>query len=250
MVYPCKLSRKLGPRNGAHKLFPLWWMGAVIVQVTSLQEKPEKDGSKDPECCSTRRSRGSRGRRIGRARDRQSRSSLKAPPTTPQSQPPARERRSYKERARAKCVSYVDRVLRVLVNLHRKGKTIDIKVDGVGYDAVETWPLWIHRSMKFILSLQSKRPPLDVMLRVNDVLVPLVYEVQARDAGSQLYAVSEAARLAKKRRNETRLLPGRGVQRPLPKSSKTGRCVCLQPSAGQICRFCGMASPRYNPRRR
>jgi len=63
----------IGARRAAYKVRPFRWMGAIIVEVTSLQAKPEMRGGNLPCAAQHKKRRGRRGRRKGRARGRQPR---------------------------------------------------------------------------------------------------------------------------------------------------------------------------------
>jgi len=88
-------------RVRAHKIPESFrWMGLFIVEVTSLQEKAECGGENLP---SSRRRRGSRGKRSGRARGRQPRCS---PDRAMRSESKKADRRSYLDR---RFVNFVSR---------------------------------------------------------------------------------------------------------------------------------------------
>jgi hypothetical protein len=70
--------RKKGRNPAAYIAGSFWWMGSCIVRVHIPQVKLEVEGRKDPYPPRGRRSRGTRGRRRGRARVGKTRRSLRA----------------------------------------------------------------------------------------------------------------------------------------------------------------------------
>lgn len=239
-------ATKSRPWLGAYKLSTAFWMGCSIVQIECIQMKDCGTGSKDPSA-PRKRSRGHRGRRTGKARVRHTRDSIK-PPMNPQKQVLSRGNR-YTGKARARRDQYMTSRFDILQRLFRKCQRLESKGKGFESDTSFYATAWIHRSQRFILTMQAKRPPLDVMLKINDFLLPLIYAVPKRDP--VLSILSDAAQVANERRKKTR--QSRGVRtrtnveglylteaplRPIYRDcakSKDGKH-----SDSQICRFCGM----------
>lgn len=237
-------ATKSRPWLGAYKLSTAFWMGCSIVQIELVQMKGCAKGSKDPSAPQKRR-RGRRGRRTGRARVRHTREPAK-PPTIPQNQTSRGNR--YTGKARARRDQYMTSRFKLLQSLFRKCQRLESKGKMSESDTSFYAQAWIHRSQRFILSMQAKRPPLDVMLKINDFLVPLIYAIPKRDP--VLSILSDAAQVANERRKKTRgsrgvrtrtnteglyltEAPVRRVHDDCPRS-KDGRH-----SDSQICRFCG-----------
>jgi hypothetical protein len=163
------LQRRLGRSSGAHKPEPIMWMGCVVLRMTSLQGKHDLKGWKHPSSPSTRRKRGSRGTRKGRARGRQPRCSPKRGSIS--RKPHEGESwqrykpvcRSYKEKAQRRRVDFVTSRFEAISVVKKKGTTFKMECG-----TPPLWldkKLWVLRCAQFGKHLATKNfpcPPFDV----------------------------------------------------------------------------------------
>jgi len=165
-------ERRLGRWRSGHKERPTWWMGLAIVEVTSLQSKPGVQGGKLPGSLRTKRSRGRRGRRVGKARGRQPRDTRVAAPrpakptdTKPISSDKYRGPAGYISKVRARRVRYIESRFRAILGERKRGRTIPVPrfVSGQG----EVWvrkKVWMLRLEAFDRAWTGPRPPSGSML--------------------------------------------------------------------------------------
>jgi hypothetical protein len=156
------------------------WMGLVIRRVTSPQMKHEVRGGKLPVSLSTRRSRGSRGSRKGRARGRQPRCSPNPSPTTRKTHggesrpwPEKPQLLGYVQKARARRMRYIEsRFCAILVARNRDKEFLkevpasscrcEYCSQSVSMVVQKLWKLRLKKFEQHLASRNYPTPPLPV----------------------------------------------------------------------------------------